>query len=104
MTARDWGYSLYGVAMEVLSEGVPEYQESQHSGNPGELPGRGNIKAASKAAASWAHSCQCGWTQAIKGNGKNEVREIARPMLWSLLLNHPGRFYRGVSKYDLACL
>lgn len=76
MTVSDWGYSLFGVPKDVLSAGVPEYQESQPSENPGALPGRENIKAVSKAAASWAHACQCGWTQAVKGNGKNEVREI----------------------------
>lgn len=38
------------------------------------------MKAVSKAATSWAHTGLCGCTQAVGGSGKNEVREMARPL------------------------
>lgn len=48
------GATLCEVVKEGLSKDVPG-QESQPSGDVGELPGRGNIKAVSEAAAGWPH-------------------------------------------------
>lgn len=61
-----WGCSSCGVVEEGLSEDVPEHPESQPTENPRELPGRGNIEAVSKAAASWAHTGQWDWIQASR--------------------------------------
>ena len=49
------GAALCGMAKEGLSKDVLNKTKESSQRRSGELPGRGNIKAVSRGAASWVH-------------------------------------------------
>lgn len=74
MTARDGGYFVQGHQGRLLC-GCSEQQERASPVKIWEdFLAETTLRLSQKGLG--AH-----WTQAIRGNGRNEVREIARPML-----------------------